>query len=296
MAKIAIIGTGMMGSGLTEAALKRGDSVTVWNRTIERARPLEKLGAVVAPTLKEAVQGAERVHIILSDDAAVDAALSQLAPGLAPNAIVIDHTTVSPAGTKARFSWCDERHISFLHAPVFMAPQSCRDATGLMLCAGPAARFEQVRPALERMTGQVWYVGERRDLAAAYKLFGNSMILTIVGGLSDVFEMGASLGVDARDALSLFSRFKPAGTIDLRGARMADLNFGASFELTMARKDLRLMLEAAGSEAALTVLPGLAKRMDECLALGLGQQDVAVIAKDGVERSRQTSELAKESR
>jgi 3-hydroxyisobutyrate dehydrogenase-like beta-hydroxyacid dehydrogenase len=115
------------------------------------------------------------------------------------------------------------------------------------------------------------------------------MIFAVVGGLTDVFEMGASLGVDARDVMQLFSRFKPAGTIDFRGPKMANLDFRASFELVMARKDMRLMLEAAGPEAHLSVLPALAARMDASLAKGQSQEDMAVIARDAVVRSRKTS-------
>jgi 3-hydroxyisobutyrate dehydrogenase-like beta-hydroxyacid dehydrogenase len=278
-----------MGSGMVEAARRRGHPVTVWNRTLERARALEQFGARVAPTLEEAVRNADHVHIVLSDDAVVDGVLARLAPALPPKAVVIDHSTVSPDGTKRRFAWCDEHGVAFLHAPVFMSPQACRDSTGIMLCAGPKERFESVRPALEKMTGDLWYVGERVDLAAAYKLFGNAMIFSVLGGLTDVFEMGASLGVDARDVMSLFSHFKPAGTIDFRGPKMANLDFRATFELAMARKDMRLMLEAAGPDAHLMVLPGLANRMDAALARGQGQEDVAVVSRDAVVRSRKMS-------
>ena len=67
MATIAYLGTGLLGSGLIEAAAKRGDSVTVWNRTIEKARALEQFGVRVAETPADAVRGAERVHLVLKD-------------------------------------------------------------------------------------------------------------------------------------------------------------------------------------------------------------------------------------
>jgi 3-hydroxyisobutyrate dehydrogenase len=285
MAKITILGTGLMGAGLAEAAARRGDSVTVWNRTASKAQALAPFGVQVAATPAAAVADADRVHVILNDDAAVDSVLAQALPGLTPRTPVIDHTTVSPAGTLLRRKWCDTQGIWFIHAPVFMSPQSCREGTGMMLCSGPADRYEAVRPALEKMTGQLWYLGERVDLAAAYKLFGNGMILAVVGGLADVYELGASLGVASPDVHSLFSKLKVAGTIDVRGAKMAQGDFAASFELAMARKDLRLMLEAASDPEALAVLPGVAKRVDYYLAQGNAQDDVGVIAREAVERS-----------
>jgi 3-hydroxyisobutyrate dehydrogenase len=277
MAKVAFLGTGLMGSAMVEAMLRRGDAVSAWNRTLERARPLEKLGARVARTPAEAVAGADRVHLLLSDDAAVDGVLEQARPALAAGALVVDHTTVSPAGTAARFRTWDGRGVDFLHAPVFMGPQACRDASGLMLCAGPRQRFARAEPALRAMTGELWHVGERPDLAAAYKLFGNAMLLVIVGGLADVFQMARQLGIPAGEAHALFSRFKPGAVIDYRGKNMAAGNYRAMFELVMARKDLRLMIEAAG-EPSLALLPALAARMDDFIARGRGHDDVGVIA------------------
>jgi 3-hydroxyisobutyrate dehydrogenase len=277
MARVAFLGTGMMGAGMVEALRRRGEEVVVWNRTLERARPLERFGAHVAGTAAEAVSGAARVHLLLSDDAAVDAVLEQARPAIAPGMLVVDHTTVSPAGTAARYRTWTERGVDFVHAPVFMSPQNCRDATGLMLCAGPRQRLARAEPVLRPMTGELWYVGERADLAAAYKLFGNALILVIVGGLADVFQMARSLGIPATDAHALFSHFKPGGVVEYRGKKMAEGNFEASFELSMARKDVRLMIEAAGA-GPLALLPALAARMDQVIAQGRGKQDVGVIS------------------
>ncbi|MCA9598512.1 MAG: NAD(P)-dependent oxidoreductase [Myxococcales bacterium] len=285
MSHVAFLGTGLIGSAMVEAALGRGETVSVWNRTQDKAKPLAKLGATVAEDAAEAVRGAGRVHLALTDDAAVDAVIAAIRPGLGAGVVVVDHSTASPAGTAARFRRCEELGIELLHAPVFMAPQHCRQAQGLMLSAGPRARFDRVKEALERMTGEVWFVGERGDLAAAYKLFGNAMILTIVGGLSDVFAMASSLGIDAKEAHALFSKFNPAGTIGYRGSKMAQGDFAAAFALTMARKDLRLMLEAAG-DRKLALLPALAKRMDAFIAAGRGDEDVGVLAAPAVESHR----------
>jgi 3-hydroxyisobutyrate dehydrogenase len=279
MAKVAFLGTGLMGTGMIEAMLRRGDVVHAWNRTLERARPLEKLGARLAGTPAEAVAGVDRVHVLVSDDAAVDSVLEQARPGLGRATLVVDHSTVSPAGTVARFRACDERGIPFLHAPVFMGPQNCRESTGLMLCAGPRDRFARAESALQAMTGKLWHVGERPDLAAAYKLFGNALLVVLVGGLSDVYQLAGNLGIPATEAHALFTHFKPTAVIEHRGKNMAEGNFKATFELAMARKDVGLMIAAAGGKP-LTLLPALAARMDEVIAQGQGSADVGVIAMD----------------
>jgi 3-hydroxyisobutyrate dehydrogenase-like beta-hydroxyacid dehydrogenase len=282
MSHIAFLGAGLIGGGMVRGALARGEQAIVWNRSLDKARALAGAGARVAPGPREAVEGAARVHLALNDDAAVDAVLDQAAPGIGRDVLVIDHTTTSAAGTAERAAACERRGIAFLHAPVFMSPAMCEKAKGLMLCAGPRDRFERAEPALAAMTGEVWWVGERPDLAAAHKLFGNAMIAAIVGGLADVFTMASALGIPPEDAHALFSRFKPGLTVDLRGAKMARGDFSPTFMLSMARKDVRLMLEAAG-DRPLAVLPGLAARMDQVIAAGRGADDFGALAADAVE-------------
>jgi 3-hydroxyisobutyrate dehydrogenase len=283
---IAFLGAGLLAAGMIESALGRGERVIVWNRSQDKLRPLAEKGARTAATPAEAVAGAVRVHVVLSDDAAVDDVLAQAAPSIGNDVLVIDHTTTSPAGTAARAARCEAQRIPFLHAPVFMSPAMCREAKGLMLVAGPEERFERAEAALGQMTGQVWWLGERADLAACYKLFGNAMLITICGGLADVFSMATSLGIAPEDALGLFSKFNPTGTITGRGGAMARGQFSpASFELTMARKDVRLMLESAGA-LPLATLPGIAARMDALIAAGHGRDDLSALAADAVAKLR----------
>ena len=280
MTKIAMLGTGLIGSGLAEAAAGRGEQVVAWNRTIDKARALEEFGVTVAATAADAVRGCTRVHVVLSDDAAVDAVLAQCEAAIG-GAVVVDHTTASPAGTKARAERLDGLGIAYLHAPVFMSPAMCREAKGIIVTSGPRAVYDRVADALVQMTGKVQYLGERRDLAAANKLFGNALIITLTAGLADVFAMAKSLDIDPRDALSLFSLFNPVGTLTYRGKAMSEGSYEPSFELNMARKDVRLMVEAAGGEP-LAVLSAIASRMDKLIAEGHGGDDLGVLAVSAV--------------
>src|SRR5581483_11458993 len=108
-------------------------------------RALEPAGAVVVRTPGDAVAGAERVHITLSDDAAVDGVLEQFLPRLEPGAVVIDHSTTPPRGTAARYARLERAGVKFLHAPVFMSPQMARESIGILMCSGPQAVFDEVR-------------------------------------------------------------------------------------------------------------------------------------------------------
>jgi 3-hydroxyisobutyrate dehydrogenase len=281
MTNVAFIGTGLLGSAMVEGMRRRGDAVTVWNRTEAKARALERFGAVVAGSPAEAVSGAERVHMTLPEDAVVDRILADISQHLQRDAIVVDHSTTSPNETKLRVRRAAESGVRFLHAPVFMSPAMARDSIGLMLVAGPAALFDALRGDLAKMTGEVWYVGDDGQRAAALKIFGNSMIFVITAGLADVFAMAKGLGIAPQDAISVFSKFQAGGVIMSRGEKIVRGDFTASFELTMARKDLRLMLEAAAGQP-MVVLPAIATRMDESIARGHGSDDLCAIAAEVV--------------
>jgi 3-hydroxyisobutyrate dehydrogenase len=281
---IAFYGMGLLGSNFARALLARGEQVRVWNRSPERARALEADGARAFDDPAEAARGARRVHVTLSDDAAVDEVLERARPGFEPGALVVDHTTTSPDGTAARAERWRGRDVAFLHAPVFMGPQNAREGTGLMLCSGDRERFERARPALEPMTGKLVYLGPAPERAAAFKLLGNLFLMAMTAGVADVLALGKALGLSGADALSLFDHFNPAATLAPRGRRILEGDFARpSWELAMARKDARLMLEAAErGGATLAAIPAIAARMDAFIERGHAHDDWTVIAKDAL--------------
>lgn len=282
MTRVALLGTGLLGSGFAEGLLTRGGTeLSVWNRTRAKAEALAPKGARVADTPADAVKGVDRVHLILLDDATVDATIEALLPGLDPSIVICDHTTNLPRATAERASRLAAAGVAYLHCPVFMSPMAARGGTmGMMMVSGPSILFDRVHEGLAAMTGKLWHVGERPDLAACYKLFGNAMILTMAGGIADVFHMADALEVERTDAWGLFSRFKTEGILPVRAAKILEENYTASFELTVARKDARLMLESAAGQP-MPVLQAVAARMDELIAAGYGDKDMAVMAIKG---------------
>lgn len=281
MANIAFLGTGLLGGAFAQAAAQRGDSVTAWNRSAAKVEALRQFGVKAAATPADAVRGAARVHLILKDDAVVEEVIAAARAGMALEAVIIDHTTTLPVQTAARARRLAAEGVKYLHCPVFMGPPAARKALGSMLVAGPQAVYESVKDDLARMTGKVEYLGERADLAAANKLFGNAMIICVSAAMADILTIAQASDVPAADAMKLLGMLDLNAMVAGRGGNMAKGNFAASFELAMARKDVRLMLETAGNRP-LAALPQVAARMDQLLAQGHGAQDASVLAIDAV--------------
>lgn len=279
MDRICVLGAGLLGSGMVENLLVKGHEVMVWNRTAAKLAPLVALGATAADSPAAAVAGAARVHLVLSEDDAVDATLAAAGSALSPGQPLLDHSTNLPPRVAARFDRLRAAGLNYLPAPVFMGPQNGREGSGLMLIAGPTAEVEALRPALLEMTGKLWHVGERPDLAAVHKLVGNAVLISLAATMGDVLALGQAQGLDPDAVMSLFEVFKPGHALPFIGKRVAQAGQGpASFELSMARKDVRLMIEAAGGPDGLVVLPATARAMDAALAKGHAQEDFAIFA------------------
>jgi 3-hydroxyisobutyrate dehydrogenase-like beta-hydroxyacid dehydrogenase len=110
------------------------------------------------------------------------------------------------------------------------------------------------------------------------------MILGIAAVTADILTMAQASGVAAEDAIKLLGLLDLNAMVARRGMNMAKGNFAANFELSMARKDVRLMLETAG-DRPMAALPAVAARMDQLIASGLGAKDACVMAIDAVRRS-----------
>lgn len=284
MPSIAYLGTGLLGSAFVEAALSRGDQVTVWNRTVAKTQPLVRLGAVSAGTPADAVRGAVRVHLVLRDDDSVEDVIGQCRSQLGADAILIDHTTTRPDRTAERCARLAREGVRYLHCPVFIGPSAARKGEGTIVVSGRVDLFDAVRPALLQQAARVEYLGERPDLAAVAKLVGNAFNVGMTGLVADALAVGKGAGVASSDMLDVLAWFNSTGIVSGRGRAMVRGDFTPGFELSMARKDLQLMIETA-EPGAVPMLSGLAARMDALLAEGHHHDDFAVVGLRSVHAS-----------
>lgn len=273
--RIAFLGTGLMGTGFVTRMLAQGHEVAVWNRSAGKTAALEKLGARACASVADAVRGVERVHLMLADDAVVDAVLEPVADAIPADAWIVDHTTTATTPTAERAKRWAARGRRFVHAPVFMGPSNCVDGTGVMLLSGEKSLCDAVVPMLAPMTGKVVYLGAEPERAASFKLFGNLTLIGLAGVLGDVCRLADAVGIAPADAMGLFAAFNPGAMLPQRAAKIASGPFDqVSFEVDMARKDVRLMIEEARRHGVeLAVMPAVAALQDAAIARGEGRLD-----------------------
>lgn len=280
----AFLGTGLLGAAFARALLARGEQARVWNRTASKAQALAADGAHVAATARAAVEGADIVHITLRDDAVVDEVLASALAGLKSGVLVLDHTTTSVDGARRRTAEWAKKGIRYLHAPVLMGPQQALKATGLMLVSGDAKLVEAALPELQPMTGKVENMGADPGAAAAMKLVVNLYSVAMMAGVSDVLNVARGAGLPLESVKRLFQQRDMTGqTLGLIDrACAASAQSAPSWELDMARKDVRLAIEEGEKSGhRMVALPAAAAEMDRWIAEGFGHADWTIFASAG---------------
>jgi 3-hydroxyisobutyrate dehydrogenase len=280
----AFLGMGLLGSNFVKAMLQKGQQVNVWNRTFSKAKALEKDGAKAFDDVKDAVKDADTIHLTLKDDESVNEVLAMAESALHHGATIIDHTTTSKKGAIERTKKWKERGFTYLHAPVFMGPKNALEGTGYMLVSGDQEVIAGVETELAAMTGKLVNLGPEEGKAAAIKLTGNLFLMTLTAGLSDTLTLAKAEGLNAEDVADLFRFWNPGAMVPGRLRSIMAANFSEpSWELNMARKDAGLMMLAAKEgNAELSVVPAIARFMDEWINKGHGNDDWTVIAKDSI--------------
>jgi 3-hydroxyisobutyrate dehydrogenase-like beta-hydroxyacid dehydrogenase len=271
--RVGFFGLGNMGIGMVRNLLAAGHDVTVFNRTIEKARPLEKDGAKVAAHPRD-LAGADVVVTMLADDAALEAAAlegSGLAPAFAAGALHLSMSTVSVALARRLTEAHARAGGVFVSAPVFGRPEAAAGAKLFIVAAGPPDAVDRCRPLLSVMGQKTFVVGDDPPVANVLKLAGNFLIAATIESMAEAFALARKSGVDAEQVLemltgSLFTApfQKNYAAMIARGSHEA----GGGFALELGLKDLRLVLAAA--DAARVPMP-TASLVHNQLTAGVGR-------------------------
>ena len=281
---IAYLGTGLLGGNFVRALLRNDKQVQVWNRTAAKAKALEQYGATAFENVADAVRNADTIHLTLKDDASVDEVLEAALPGMKPGAVIIDHTTTSAEGARHRTAAWKDRGFTYQHAPVFMGPANALESTGFMLVSGDQQLIGKLTPELSQMTGKLINFGAEPGKAAGMKLIGNCFLVGFTAALADTLTLASSLNIPAADVAGLFENWNPAAMLAPRMQRMTSGAYDkASWELSMARKDTGLFIDAAEKAGrTLAIMPAIAQEMDKWIEKGHGNDDWTVLGKNAL--------------
>ena len=176
---ITVIGTGRMGAALAGSLLQSGYTTTIWNRTRQKTDPLAKLGAIVAPSVEEAVNAGEIIIVNVSDYEATKALFHSEAIGSAIRGkLIVELTSGTPSGAREAAEWYTKHGASYLDGAIMATPDYIGTDAGTILLAGPRAAFDTNGDVFRALGGNVQHVGEEPGRANAL----DSALLALMWG------------------------------------------------------------------------------------------------------------------
>jgi 3-hydroxyisobutyrate dehydrogenase len=279
--RVAVLGTGIMGSAMARTLAGAGHEVTVWNRTASRAEAAEGRGITACGAVGDAVLGADVVLTMLYDTASVLDVTGEVVGALGGDAVWAQSTTVGPRGMRriaeAAGGGVRDR---LLDAPVLGTKQPAEAGKLTVLVSGAAAAHEVARPAFDAVGARTLEVGPRLGDASALKLAVNSWVASLCAataqamGLAEALDLEPGLFLEAITGGSADSAYAHAKGAIMAARRWEDPAFG----LDSVVKDLGLMVDAARESGFPDdLLTALLSLYDRASARGLGGADMAAV-------------------
>ncbi len=269
------IGAGRMGYEMAGRLAKSGSDVLVWNRTKEKAKPLEKYGAKVADQIAE-LAARDIVFCMVSTYKDVKEVVTNLLAGGKKPRMLIECSSISLEGSAELREILEKKGVQYLAAPVSGNAKVIKAGKLSFVCSGPKAAYDEAKPFLDAMGKGSSWVGEG-ELSRIVKICHNVFLGVVTQSLAEVTVLAQKAGVPRHAFLdfinqsvmgSIFSRYKTPAFVNL--------DFTVTFTPHLLRKDLDLGLDAARRYEVPMPLASLTRDMVQTLiGRGLTEQDFA---------------------
>jgi 3-hydroxyisobutyrate dehydrogenase len=273
---VAVLGTGVMGGPMARNIARSGLTVRAWNRTTDRARPLERDGATVAERPQDAVLGADVAMTMLADAAATLQVAEAILPALSADAVWLQAGTIGIDATEQCAELAQRHGVAFLDAPVLGTLKPAQDGTLTVLASGPddaVSRCDPIFRAVGARTVRLGVAGQ----ATRLKLAVNAWVLALTEGTAEAVALAKGLGLELSHMLDALD----GGPTDspyfrAKSKLMDDGEYPVSFTLRLAAKDARLMERAAERAGVdLPLVRAVSERLAAAVEAGYGEEDMA---------------------
>lgn len=281
MANLGFIGLGVMGGQMVSRLLDKGHAVTGFNRTRSKAEWLIERGMSWANSPRAVTEAADVIFTMVTNASALDAIANGpdgVLAGLRSGKILVDMSTVSPAGSRALAAKVREKGADMVDAPVSGSVITLQEGKLSVMVGGRQETFDRVKPLLLDIGPKVTYVGDN-GIALVMKIATNLNLAVQMLAFSEAVllaEKGGILREIAVDVLTHSAIASPM--IQYRGPFVLQMPQEAWFDVNMMQKDMLLALELGRYEnVALPTTAQANEFLTAARAMGFEKQDFAVI-------------------
>jgi 3-hydroxyisobutyrate dehydrogenase len=274
---VAFLGTGIMGAPMAANIAKAGLDVRVWNRTREKAEPLSDvaIGATVADSAASAAEGADTLVTMLADGPAVAEAFEAASP--ASGTLWLQMSTVGLDWTDRLAALAEQAGVVFVDAPVLGTRQPAEQAQLQVLASGPEEARPKATPVFDAVAIKTQWLGPAGN-GSRLKLVMNAWVLALTNGTAESLGLARALGLDP----ALFLETIEGGGLDVgyahvKGGAMLSGEYPPAFPASLAAKDARLVVEAAGEDVDVAGAKAVLAHLEAAVEAGHGDEDMAAL-------------------
>jgi 3-hydroxyisobutyrate dehydrogenase len=279
--KIALLGLGLMGSGMAGRLLDAGYPLTIWNRTPGKTQALADRGAKVANSPRQAVAGATVVISMLADVPVcrdVWLGRGEAILGTTPGTVLVESSTVTVEWIEELDRAAKEHGCELVDAPVTGSKPQAAAGQLLFLAGGSSAALDSITPILKAMGRDVVHVGPVGS-GARLKLINNFLSGSQVAALAEALSLIERSGLDAQKALGVLTEGAPGSPlVKLLSGRMMARQYEPNFLLRLMAKDLRYAVSEADHQGLDLDMGRAALRVFEhAISAGQGEDDMSAV-------------------
>jgi 3-hydroxyisobutyrate dehydrogenase len=265
-----------MGYAMAERLAKGGCDIAVWNRTKEKAKPLEKYGAKVVNQLEE-LSTKDILFVMVSTYDDVKEVLGKVLAKGKPK-MIVECSSISQEGSAELRQTLKSKGVEYLAAPVSGNAKVIKAGKLTFVVSGPKAAYEAARPYLDMMGTGSSYVGEG-ELARIAKICHNVMLGVVIQNLCEITVLAQKAGMPRHAFLdflnksvmgSMFTRYKTPALVNL--------DFHVTFTPKLLRKDLDLGLDAGKEFEVPMPLTSLTRDLlQQMIGHGMTEEDFSTL-------------------
>jgi 3-hydroxyisobutyrate dehydrogenase-like beta-hydroxyacid dehydrogenase len=281
MADLGYVGLGVMGSAVTRRLLDAGHTVTVWNRTREKAEPLLEAGARWADSPRAVAESSDVVFTMVTNTAAVQAVTDGpdgVLAGLAPGKVYVDMSTASPANTRELAEKVAAVGAQMLDAPVSGTSITVEQGKASVMVGGDEDAFERVQPVLEAIGPRVFHLGPNGS-AVTMKIAINLSLAVQMLAFSEGVLLAEKTGIPRERVVEvMLASVIASPMVAYRGPLVLGHPDEVWFDCHMMQKDMNLALELGRElEVPLPTTAVTNEFLTSANAMGIGEKDFAVL-------------------
>lgn len=281
---LAFIGLGVMGSPMAGHLAKAGYSVTVFNRTTEKAKQwAASHGGLIGETPAEAAKNADIVFCCVGNDddvRSVTTGENGVISAMKAGSILVDHTTASAELATELDTACRAAGLHFIDAPVSGGQQGAENGKLAIMCGGEEEIFNQCQPIMETYAQAVTLMGDA-GAGQLTKMVNQICIAGLVQGLSEGLYFAEKAGLDQKKVIEVISK-GAAGSWQMvnRHKTMVEDEYNHGFAVNWMRKDLDICLSQGRKiKAKLPVTALVDQFYGEVQAMGGNRWDTSSLLK-----------------